>query len=195
ATGGALFSTLKPRVRTQNFSFFLNSRLRAAGTALSLFNQLRLSYGRTRLRFEEVRDRAFLIPSDSFPDTPFLLNAPRLENFTLPNFDMVNDVLVPNSGRVLYGRSGTVEDVLGPVGQINVAGFSPVGVDVFNFPQRRVNHTYQLADNLTAHTGPHNFVFGGDARRTELNSILQRAFRPLLTFNGAPRLADDDSGL
>ena len=196
ATGGALFSTLRPRVRTQNFSFFLNSRPAQADSSLTLFNQLRLSYGRTRLRFEELCDRAFLIPSESFPAEPCLLNAPLLENFTLPNFDTVNDVLVPNAGPVLYRRVATVESALGPLGQVNVAGFSPVGTDVFNFPQRRVNNTYQLADNLTVHAGSHNFTFGGDARRTELNSVLPRNFRPLLSFYGAPRLGGDvDGGL
>jgi hypothetical protein len=79
------------------------------------------------------------------------------------------------------------------VGQVNVAGFSPVGVDVFSFPQRRVNNTYQIADSLTWRVGQHSLGFGTDNRRTELNSELQRNFRPLITFSGAPeaRLAPD----
>jgi hypothetical protein len=97
---------------------------------------------------------------------------------------------------VLYlNNIGTVEDVLGPVGEIQMAGFSPVGVDVFNFPQRRVNNTYQLADQLTLRRGNHNLVFGSDNRRTELNSILPRNFRPLLSFQGEPRLATGTGGL
>ncbi len=189
ATGGALFSTLKPRVRTQNLSLFLNSELSGAAAPTLLFNQLRLSYGRTRLNFAEVRDREHTIPSQLFPNEPFLLNAPLLSNFTLPNFDAANNRLVPNTGPVVYlGNIGTVEDVLGPLGEVQVAGFSPVGVDVFNFPQRRVNNTYQLADQLTLRRGSHSLVFGSDNRRTELNSILPRNFRPLLSFQGAPRL-------
>ena len=197
STGGALFSAIRPRVRAQNFSFFVNTRPAAADSALSVFNQLRLSYGRTRLRFEGLCDRSFLIPSATFPEEFCLLNAPLLENSTLPNFDVDADRLVPNSGDVLYRRApgSTVEGVLGPLGQVNVAGFSPVGVDVFNFPQRRVNNTYQLADNLTVHRGAHNLTFGGDARRSELNSILPRNFRPLLSFYGAPRLGADGGGL
>ena len=173
STAGALFSTLKPRVRTQNFSFFLNSELSGPNARTLLFNQLRLSYGRTRLRFEEVRDREHMSASQRFPNEPFLLNAPLLSNFTLPNFDALNNRLVANTGPVVYlNNIGTVEDTLGPVGQINVAGFSPVGVDVFNFPQRRVNNTYQLADQLTLRRGNHNLIFGSDNRRTELNSRL-----------------------
>src|SRR5205814_7674405 len=155
----------------------------------SLFNQLRLSYGRTRLRFDEVRDTAHTIASQQFPNEPFLLNAPLLSNFTLPNFDAANNRLVANTGPVIYlNNIGTVEDVLGPVGQVNVAGFSPVGVDVFNFPQRRVNNTYQFADQLTVRVGGHNLTLGTDNRRTELNSELPRNARPLITFGGAPRL-------
>src|SRR5205814_2496501 len=155
----------------------------------SLFNQLRLSYGRTRLRFDEVRDTAHTIASQQFPNEPFLLNAPLLSNFTLPNFDAANNRLVANTGPVIYlNNIGTVEDVLGPVGQVNVAGFSPVGVDVFNFPQRRVNNTYQLADTITLRKGDHSFAFGTDLRRTELNSELPRNARPLISVFGAPRL-------
>ncbi|MCA1634495.1 MAG: TonB-dependent receptor [Acidobacteria bacterium] len=194
-TGGALFSSLRPRVRTQNFSFFFNSEISAPSSGTLVFNQVRLSYGRTRLDFDEARDREFLIPSDDFPDTPFLLNAPVLENLTLPNFDAPNNRLVANSGPVLYRPNGTVEDRLGPLGQVIIAGFSPVGVDVFNFPQKRVNNTYQFADQLTVKSGDHNFAFGTDNRRTELNSVLPRNFRPLLSFNGAPRLGLDTTGL
>ncbi|MDT5270285.1 MAG: hypothetical protein QOH49_2471 [Acidobacteriota bacterium] len=194
-TGGALFSTLRPRVRTQNFSFFFNSELSGPTARTLLFNQLRLSYGRTRLRFDEVRDREHMIDSDAFPNVPFLLNARVLENLTLPNFDAANNRITANAGSVFYRDAGTVEERLGPVGQVVVAGFSPVGVDVFNFPQKRVNNTYQVADQMTLKRGNHTFIFGTDNRRTELNSILPRNFRPLLSFQGAPILAAGASGL
>ena len=195
-TGGALFSTLKPRVRTQNFSFFFNSELSAPEARTLLFNQLRLSYGRTRLRFDEVRDRAHTLESGSFPGVPFLLNARVLENLTLPTFNQTTNSIVPNNGPVLYRESGgTVEQRLGPVGQVVVAGYSPVGVDVFNFPQKRVNNTYQVADQLTLKRGNHTLIFGTDDRRTELNSVLPRNFRPLLSFQGAPILTTNAGGL
>jgi hypothetical protein len=196
ATGGALFSTLKPRVRTQNLSLFLNSELSGPGAPTTLLNQLRLSYGRTRLRFDEVRDREHMVASRDFPNEPFLLNAPLYTNLTLPNFDAANNRLVANTGPVIYfDNRATVEDVLGPLGQVTMAGFSPVGVDVFNFPQKRVNNTYQFADQLTLRRGTHNLTFGTDNRRTELNSILPRNFRPLLSFQGEPRLAVGTGGL
>jgi hypothetical protein len=194
-TGGALFSTLRPRVRTQNFSFFYNSELSGPSARTLLFNQLRLSYGRTRLKFEEVRDREHLIANEDFPEVPFLLNARVLENLTLPHFDAANNRIVANNGSVFYRDAGTFEDRLGPVGQVIVAGYSPVGVDVFNFPQRRVNNTYQVADQMTLKRGGHTFIFGTDNRRTELNSILPRNFRPLLSFQGAPILSSGTGGL
>jgi TonB dependent receptor/Carboxypeptidase regulatory-like domain len=183
-TGEALFSSLKPRVRTQNLSLFLNSEFSGPNSTRPLFNQVRLSYGRTRLNFEEVRDTQFLRPSSLFPNVPFLLNAPYRVNDTLPAAPGV-----PNSGPVNYISTGfNVEDVLGAIGQVKIAGFSPVGVDVFNFPQRRVNNTYQFADNLTWRTGNHNFAFGADIRRTELNSDAAPNARPLVTFDGAPEV-------
>lgn len=183
-TGGALFSTLRPRIRTQNFSFFLNSKLSGPDAISSIFNQVRLSYGRTRLKFDEVRDPHYLIPSVRFPNIPFLLNAPELLNVTTPAVPGS-----PNTGPVVYVRQPiSTEEEVGPLGQVVVAGFSPIGVDVYNFPQQRINNTYQLADNLTWRRGDHGFALGIDTRRSELNSDLPRNARPLVTFNGAPRL-------
>ena len=179
--GGAIFSTIRPNIRTQNWSNFFNSEINGPGET-AIFNQVRASYGRTRLLFEENRDTQFLRPSrlaNSLRpnERQFLLNAPLFVNDT-----------IPGSTSVLYDsffNFGT-EDVLGPVGQIAIAGFSPVGVDVFNFPQQRINNTYQLADNLTLRPGDHSFTFGVDFRRTELHSDLPRNARPLLVFNGTP---------
>ncbi|MGI9106494.1 MAG: carboxypeptidase regulatory-like domain-containing protein [Pyrinomonadaceae bacterium] len=190
-TGGALFSTLHPRVRTQNLSNFLNSELSGPNAARPVFNQLRASYGRTRLVFDERRDARFQTPSrlaNQFrpEDRQFLLNAPLFINDTLPN-----------SNSVFYDSffNFTAEDILGPVGQVNIAGFSPLGVDVFNFPQRRVNNTYQLADTLTARISSHSLTLGADFRRTELNSDLPRNARPLIVFGGAPNFTRTPQGI
>lgn len=191
ATGGAIFSTLKPYTRAQNVSLYLNSQLSGDGAARAVFNQIRVSYGRTRLRFDEVLDREMQLASDQFPMTPFLLNRPLLGNSTLPGAPGQ-----PNRGAVIYERlldSATrrplnTEALTGPLGQVHIAGFSPLGVDVYNFPQRRVNNTYQIADILTVRSGDHSLAFGTDNRRTELNSALPRVFRPLVTYQGTPRL-------
>lgn len=177
-TGGGIFSSLRPRVRTQNFSTFLNT----AGLGSFASNQLRLSYGRTRLNFQERRDPS-LVPSQQSPNSPFLLNRPLLENATLPGD--------PNP---VYFSAGTTERGdgfnigTGPLGQLIISGYSPVGVDVFSFPQRRVNNTYQLADTFSLEHGKHHLVFGADTRRTELNSELPRNARPLAVFGNAPAL-------
>jgi hypothetical protein len=194
-TGGGIFSSLRPRVRTQNFSTFWNSELSDPDSTHPIFNQLRASYGRTRLIFDERRDTEFLLPTQQNFTNPsernFLLNARLLSNFSLPDaFGVPNSFPVAYCAVCLPGVN-TTEDQLGPVGQVNIAGFSPVGVDVFNFPQRRVNNTYQLADTLSWNRGTHNLTFGADIRRTELISDLPRNSRPLITFNGTPRLLFD----
>lgn len=194
-TGGALFSSLRPRVQTQNFSTFLNSELTGPDAARPIFNQLRLSYGRTRLAFDDVRDTEFLSRSSLFPNTPFLLNAPFVSNETLPGGSFVSLRTFPgrNTETGLDGIGSILGGALGPLGQVVIAGFSPVGVDVFNFPQKRVNNTYQLADTATVRIGSHSFAFGADIRRTELNSDLPRNSRPLVTFNGAPSIEFDEN--
>ena len=186
AVGEAIFSTVLSKIQTHNFSFFLNSQLSDSGSDSQMSNQIRFSIGRTRLKFDEVRDRDFLIPSDNFPDTPFLLNAPYRLNITMPQANGE-----PNNGNILYFSPfevPTVESANGAIGQVIVNGFSPLGADVYNFPQTRVNKTYQLADEYTLRFGRHNTVFGADIRRTDLESDLPRLSRPLITFNGTPRL-------
>ena len=140
-------------MRTQNFSFFFNSELSGPAARTLLFNQLRLSYGRTRLRFDEVRDREHMIDEPAFPDVPFLLNARVLENLTLPNFNAATNSITPNTAPSSTARRARSKTARPRSGQVVVAGFSPVGVDVFNFPQRRVNNTYQVADQMTFRRG------------------------------------------
>jgi hypothetical protein len=179
SVGGALFSSLIPRVGTQNLSLFLNSQL-----SDKLANQLRASYGRTRLRFDEKRD-AYLSPSSFTPKEPFLLNAGLLSNLSKP----------PGPGErplefVDYQRGDLVDRQLGTIGQLIVAPFSPLGLDVYLFPQGRANNTIQTADALTQFSGNHTFKYGFDVRRTQLNSFLNRNYRPQVVFGGTPDLTN-----
>src|SRR5207244_6441645 len=104
AVGGALFARLRPRVRTQNFSTYLDTPRLTDRTS----NQLRLSYGRTRLIFDEGRDTDFLLPtSRSFSnpsDAQFLLNRPLISNSTLPGDPTVSYIrFPPNLGSTELG--------------------------------------------------------------------------------------------
>jgi hypothetical protein len=191
AAGDAIFASLRPAVRTQNFSTFLNSEFSGPNAGTQVYNQLRLSYGRTRLRFDELRDPS-LLPS-SFGQS-FLLNTPLLQDVSTSGSGPVPFTQITNltSGACAKGTTaGTTECLTGPLGQVIIAGFSPVGVDVFNFPQRRVNNTYQLADTVTIRESGRmavTYTFGTDIRRSELNSDLPRNSRPLITFAGSTAL-------
>lgn len=181
-TGESLFSSLLADVRTQNLSVILDSTLSARAT-----NQFRFSYGRTDLAFSEVRD-PFLLPAGerfdnpgSFVDnTEFLLNARVALNLTVPGTGPTYVTPPPPFDKT--------EFFTGLLGQVIVSGFSPVGVDVFNFPQGRTNNTFQYADTLIYSRGIHRFTAGADIRRIQLNSFLDRNFRPLAVFNGAINL-------
>ena len=192
SVGGAIFSSLIPRVGTQNLSLFLNSQL-----SEKLASQFRASYGRTRLRFAEKRDAYLRKPTNNalyrYPQNePFLLNAPVYANLNAPQ---ANCFAVPANCNVLYqpeleannSISGT-DQHLGPVGQVVIAPFSPVGLDVYLFPQARANNTVQAADALTQFSGNHTLKYGFDVRRTQLNSFLNRNYRPQVVFGGAPDL-------
>jgi len=175
-TGEALFSTLRANVRTQNVSLLFDSSV-SARTA----NQFRLSYGRTSLNFNEVRN-PFLLPGGANLTNPkereFLLNAPYIYNTST------------GAGSLFQIVEGfNTERRTGPLGQVVVTGYNPIGVDVFNFPQQRTNNTYQLADTLIYSRSNHRVTTGFDIRWTHLNSFLDRNFRPQAVFNGAQDVA------
>jgi hypothetical protein len=209
AVGGALFSSLISRVRTQNLSLYTNTETTRPNSGLRIGNQFRFSYGRTRLVFDERRDTSFLLPITegigratndetknialrNLANEPFFLNARLLANNTLTSPNSSAPVKYLN-GNCLTGLCDlTTLEAIGPVGQVTIAGYSPVGVDVLNFPQRRVNNTYQLADLVNLGFASHFITFGADFRRTDLNSDLPRNARPSVVFNGAPRLIPVD---
>ncbi len=168
-TGEAIFSTLRARVRTQNLSLFF-----AGVLSPGFSNEARFSYGRTRLSFDEVRN-PFLLPSRQLPNVPFLLNTRKLANATFPG----------DAATLYETRATTTEDDTDPIGQVIVSGYSPLGVNVFNFPQRRVNNTFQFADTLIHSFGKHRVIGGFDIRRTQLNSQLDRNFHSAASFNGS----------
>jgi hypothetical protein len=183
-TGGALFSSLTPKVRTQNVAFFLNRILSASAA-----DTVRFSFGRTKLFFGEVRDPS-LLESSALPDQGFLLNAPLLLNLTLPGAAHTTYVSAssPQGMATLnsLGYSGVTqtEQITGPLGQVIIPGFSSIGIDTENFPQERANNTFQIADTVTWVKGKNVFTFGTDIRKTHINSTLDRNFRPQAVFNG-----------
>ncbi|HKX30812.1 MAG TPA: carboxypeptidase-like regulatory domain-containing protein [Blastocatellia bacterium] len=180
--GEAIFSGVQPRVGTQNLSLFLTSQI-----SPTLANQLRVSYGRTRLQFSELRD-PYLTPSRFLPNEPFLLNSRQLINLNSPAFpqSFVNYRLTPE-------RFDT-EGNLGPIGQVVVTPFSPVGLDVYLFPQARANNTIQFADTVSYFSASHTLKFGADLRRSQLNSFLNRNFRPQVVFGGSVDLSGTIAG-
>jgi hypothetical protein len=183
-TGEALFSSLRALVRTQDFALSFNSSLSSSAA-----NQFRFSFGRTSLGFKEVRD-PFLIPSAQFPDTPFLLNARLVRNFSVPG---EAPSFVAPSGRDTENSFGLNDEGdatgTGPLGQVIVSGFSPVGVNVWNFPQSRSNNIFQYADTFIYNLRKHRITAGFDIRRSQLNSSVERNFRPLAVFSAAQDLS------
>ncbi|MEW6126149.1 MAG: carboxypeptidase-like regulatory domain-containing protein [Acidobacteriota bacterium] len=179
-TGEALFSALDAKVRTQNFSFIFHSILSDRAV-----NEFRASWGRTKLNFEDPQLSEFspflkasTLPLTNQEDARFLLNAAILD-------DNGNRLSNRDTETGLSNNFSLVGDGTGPVGQVKVAGFSPIGVDVYSFPQRRTNDTFQFADTILFNFNKHRFAAGADIRRIHLDSALERNFRPLIDFNGA----------
>ena len=184
-TGEAIFSTLRALVDTQDLAVSLNSALSNA-TA----NQFRFSWGRTNLEFREVRD-SFLRPSTLLPNVPFLLNANLVFNASLGGNPAFLTVPSSDTERGFGSIPGLATTGTGPIGQVKASGFSPLGVDVFNFPQGRTNNTFQYADTIITTKGRHRLTGGFDIRQSRLDSFQDRNFRALAVFSGARDISDE----
>ncbi|MFH1574229.1 MAG: TonB-dependent receptor, partial [Acidobacteriota bacterium] len=173
-TGGGIRSGIRPDTRTQNISIFLNSVLTGSAS-----NQLRLSYGRTRLDFQEVAGSPWLFGSTN---TNFLASLfPPMPGVSINDIiqKQLKTPIQADFGKGTYGPFGST----GALGQLSIHPYSPIGVDVYNFPQSRVNNTFQYADTFSVASGPHIWKFGVDVRHSEQNSRLDRNIRPLAEFN------------
>jgi hypothetical protein len=121
----------------------------------------RFSFGRTRLKFPE------------YPTAPFVFSG------------TLSDTLETEFG------PQRITSTTGPIGELIIEPFSPVGVNATFFPQGRVNNTFQYAHSLSLQWGDHSFKFGGDLRRIQLNNFQDRLYRPLIVFsNGVVRRQD-----
>ena len=183
--GNALFSTVRSHLRTLNVAGYFDTK-----PLRNISNVFRSSFGRTSADFDEIRD-SFLVPSDQFPSQPFLLNAPLLLNLSQSFLGFPAQFATRASavGNGYFGGSTppgaqNTESLTGPVGQVQILGFSPVGADTYYFPQSRHDHTIQVADTATGLFGRNVVVAGLDFRSLYLSHYQDSGARPLLQFGG-----------
>lgn len=122
----------------------------------NFFNQARFSFGRTALDFDE------------FPGSPYVFEASSTQSVPLYN-----------------AGSTVITSQTGALGELLIVPYSPVGVGVETFPQRRASNTFQYADTLSYSLRSHSIKFGGNIRRYQLNSVLDRLYRPQAVYTGA----------
>lgn len=160
-TSDSFNSMLATRTRTQNISLFFNT------SSPRWANALRFSYGRTALSFPPEKSSPFIFGSELPDELP-----PSVANVS----SFQHTLKTPFGDFGPFGATG-------PIGQLRIEPYSGIGIDVFNFPQTRVDNTFQYADAVTYNRGRHTFKFGTDIRRSQLNSSLFRNSRPLLSFS------------
>lgn len=118
------------------------------------YNLARFSFGRTRLSFSD------------YPASPFIFSK-------------------SSTGTVGVGGTPTpFSSQTGPIGELVIEPFSPVGVGAFTFPQSRASNTFQYADTVSLVAGEHLLKFGGNVRRYQLNSLADRLYRPQVVYSG-----------
>jgi hypothetical protein len=114
--------------------------------------------------------------------SPSLINELKLGVSQFQNPRITNDQNIKFIEQ--FGIQGTRLD--GPpyagVPQTSVQGFATIG-EPTNFPQRRVDRTYQLADSVTYVRGRHSLKFGIDLHRFQTNGTVVGNGRGSFTFN------------
>lgn len=123
----------------------------------SFFSQARFSFGRTELDFFERPGSPYVFSASSIGPVPVVFAQPPVV------------------------RSSQT----GPIGELVIEPFSPVGAGVHTFPQRRASNTFQFADTLSWSAGNHALKFGANLRRYQLDSRLDRLYRPQVVYGGA----------
>jgi hypothetical protein len=117
-----------------------------------IYNNARFSYGRTLLNFSP------------FPGSPLVFTGGK------------SSVLSSN------GEPTTFPSTTTQIGEVSIEPFSSVGVDTSTFPQSRADNTFQYADTASKEFGAHSIKIGVDVRRLQLNSMLDRNFRPQVVY-------------
>ncbi len=114
--------------------------------------------------------------------SPNLINEARAGVSQFQNPRMTNDQNIKFIEQ--FGIQGTRLD--GPpyagVPQTSVQGFASIG-EPTNFPQKRVDRTYQFADSLTYIRGKHSLKFGLDLHRFQSNGTVVGNGRGSFTFS------------
>ena len=147
--------------RTRSHNFSL---IWDKGLGRTISNQARFSFGRTLLDLFE------------YPGNPFIFSASSVET------------VYSDDAHTPPGRTGVA--TTGPLGELLIEPFSPVGVNAFTFPQRRASNTFQYADSVSWSAGNHSIKFGANVRRYQLNSVLDRLYRPQAVFGYGTFIVD-----
>jgi len=172
STGGAIDSSIMPTIQNYGFSEIIS------GATLNQAHTFRISGAGT---VASLNPQA---PNVLAPSANLLLNLTRLG---APQVNYVSAASQTGQQTLSsMGLGGVVQTtpITGPVGQVVIDGFSPVGADAFSYPQKRNNITGQLsyAGVVTKHRNVYSF--GAEWQPTRLDTTSGANARPLVEFAG-----------
>jgi hypothetical protein len=82
------------------------------------------------------------------------------------------------------------DQINGPLAQVNISGFSPIGVNTERFPQTQAQNTFYLSNNISRYHSVHSFSAGVSTQRLQLNDSIESGVRPLAVYSGLRVSAD-----
>lgn len=178
APEGAVSSTLSSRINNYHYSFYIDNFDRTENASYAID----LSISSTSVTLTPQS------PASVSPNASLLLDVTPVVGGirSQPEQYLTGDSLAGNAKLSALGYQGiiTAANVLGPFGQLNLAGFSPVGVDPSNFPQKQTNLTAWIRDNISFIRGHEIYLFGVDTRFRFIKADNNRNSVPQLTFSG-----------
>jgi hypothetical protein len=179
AEGNGIYSSIRPRTKLDSVASFANTHVK------SVLVEMRASWGRSSINFDELRDPS--LTASSVPGEGYLLNAPLLVNTTSPgqqpSLAQPAAIFGVLEGLTNPGLTNT-EQLTGPLGQLVIAGFSPAGVGPFHFPQSRTDSTFQAGVTFSHHSRSQSTYWGVDGSHLHLNQYTNRNAAPMALFAG-----------
>jgi hypothetical protein len=176
SSAGGINSMLNARI--QNIDFVEYGGIETLSSA----HDFRLAIGAT------VANLAPHAPSSGLQVAPLLLDVTPVTSGAVVANEQYVTAASPAGSALLsglgYSNVPHAENILGPFGQLALAGYSPVGIDPFFFPQRRVNITGQVAYAGSLTRGQKVYLFGAEVGPRGIDTENDPNVLPQIMFSG-----------
>jgi outer membrane receptor protein involved in Fe transport len=147
----------------------------------------------TKINSKDQLSFRYIIDDSKDPGAPTSIPGQEIGQITRNQSFTINDVYtitssLINEARITYSRRNiNFPENLSTAFSITGLGGNPFNIGNGNFPQFRIDNSYELTDNISYVRGNHNLKFGVNTMRYDLNSFFAPTLDGQITY---PSLSD-----